>query len=252
MVENKAPSVCVVRIDSALEKLPVGDLLQVKELQMLDVDESNLVHYARSKLPFIMPNLEFLSLSSAGEMFSTPLLAVKLLYLKNLQIFLDDGQMGGFSPAYDYFSLAYFLDACPVLEDFVLGVSQTRVKHELISAGDSNMRRMPGHHHCNIKNVRIMGFCSAKSMVELTCHILENATSLECLTLDTVYDNSSREDTDRSCVEETSGECQRIGRSMIMHAHKGLWAIEKYVAEKVPSTAKLNVKKLCSRCHKTR
>ncbi|KAF7059440.1 hypothetical protein CFC21_066346 [Triticum aestivum] len=248
VIENKAPNVCAVHIDGALEKLPVGDLLQVKELQMLHVDESNLVHYARSKLPFIMPNLEFLSVCSAEEMFSTPLLAVKLLYLKNLQIFLDDGQLGGFSPAYDYFSLAYFLDACPVLENFILGVLQTRVKHELISAGDSSMRRIPGHQYRNMKNVSIMGFCSAKSMVELTCHILENATSLECLMLDTVYDN--REDTDGCCVKGSSGECRPIGRSMIMHAHKGLWAIEKYVAEKVPSTAKLNVKKLCSRCHK--
>ncbi|XBH92827.1 hypothetical protein VPH35_083875 [Triticum aestivum] len=61
VIENKAPNVCIVYIDSALEKPPVGDLLQVKELHMLDVDESNLVHYACSKLPFIMPNLEFLS-----------------------------------------------------------------------------------------------------------------------------------------------------------------------------------------------
>lgn len=86
---------------------------------MLDVDESNLVHYALSKLPFIMPNLEFLSLCSAGEMFSTPLLAVKLLYLKNLQIFLDDGQMGGFSPAYDYpLAFNYDIWSLHVVEPF--------------------------------------------------------------------------------------------------------------------------------------
>uniref|UniRef100_M8BUD5 Uncharacterized protein n=1 Tax=Aegilops tauschii TaxID=37682 RepID=M8BUD5_AEGTA len=183
------------------------------------------------------------------QMFNTPILAVKFLFLKNLQIDLNDGQTGGFSPSYDYFSLAYFLDACPVLEKFVLGVSQTRVKHELISDGDSNMRRMPGHVHCSVKNVRIMGFCSAKSMVELTCHILENATSLERLTLDAEYDNSSYGDAERSCVGK-KGECNPKSRSMIMHAHKGLEVIGKYVLEKVPSTVQLSVKKLCSRCHK--
>ncbi|XP_037463947.1 uncharacterized protein LOC119336012 isoform X1 [Triticum dicoccoides] len=249
VIENKAPNVCLVRIDGALEERLVGDLLQVKELQMLDYYECDLVHYACSKLPFIMPNLETLGLSSAGEMLSTPILAVKFLYLKKLRIDLNDLQMGGFSPAYDYFSLAYFLDACPVVEKFVLGVSQTRVKHELISDEDSNMRQMLGHRHCNLKNVRIMGFCSAKSMVELTCHILENATSLERLTLDAIYDNSSYGDADRSCVGK-KGECNPKSRSIIKHAHKGLWAIGKYVVEKVPSTVQLSVKKLCSRCHK--
>lgn len=128
-------------------------------------------------------------------------------------------------------------------------VSQTRVKHGLISDGDLNMRRMPGHLHCSVKNVRIMGFCSAKSMVELTCHILENATSLERLTLDAVYDDSSYGDAERSCVGK-KGECNPKSRSMIMHAHKGLGVIGKYIVEKVPSTVQLNVKKLCSRCHK--
>ena len=195
VIENKAPNVCLVRIDGALEERLVGDLLQVKELQMLDYYECDLVHYACSKLPFIMPNLETLGLSSAGE------------------------------------------------------VSQTRVKHELICDEDSNMRQMLGHRHCNLKNVRIMGFCSAKSMVELTCHILENATSLERLTLDAIYDNSSYGDADRSCVGK-KGECNPKSRSIIKHAHKGLWAIGKYVVEKVPSTVQLSVKKLCSRCHK--
>ncbi|XP_044948458.1 uncharacterized protein LOC123398012 [Hordeum vulgare subsp. vulgare] len=249
VIENKAPNVCLVRVDGALEERLVGDLSQVKELQMLDYYECGVVHYACSKLPFIMPNLETLGLSSAGEMLSTPILAVKFLYLKKLRIDLNDGQMGGFSPAYDYFSLAYFLDACPVVERFVLSVSQTRVKHELISDGDSNMRQMLGHRHCNLKNVRIMGFCSAKSMVELTCHILENATSLERLTLDAMYDNSSYGDADRSCVGK-KGECNPKSRSIIMHARKGLWAIRKYVMEKVPSTVQLSVKKLCKRCHK--
>jgi hypothetical protein len=55
------------------------------------------------------------------QKLSTPMLPAKFLYLRNLQILLDDGDVRGFS--YDYYSLVYFLDACPVLEDFVLCVS---------------------------------------------------------------------------------------------------------------------------------
>ncbi|KAM0910449.1 hypothetical protein ACQ4PT_014127 [Festuca glaucescens] len=250
VIENEAPNLCVVHINCTLEILRVGDLLQVKDLQMFDADETNLVHHARAKLPFIMPNLETLNIYSAGEKLITPMLAAKFLYLRNLQISLGDGDIRrGFS--YDYFSLVYFLDACPVLENFVLCVSQTRVRQDLISAEDSHLRQMPEHRHNSIKNVKIAGFCAAKSLVELTCHILENATSLECLTLDAIYDNSSRLGADRSCLHNKYGECRPvICRRMIAHAHSGLWAIGRYVVEKVPSTVKLDIKKLCGRCHK--
>uniref|UniRef100_A0ACD5XX24 Uncharacterized protein n=1 Tax=Avena sativa TaxID=4498 RepID=A0ACD5XX24_AVESA len=110
---------------------------------------------------------------------------------------------------------------------------------------------MPEHRHGSIKNVKITGFCAAKSLVGLTCHILENATSLERLTLDAIYDYGSRLGADRSCLHNKYGECHPlIGNRMIAHAHKGLWAIEGYVVEKAPSTVKLDIKKLCSRCHR--
>lgn len=54
----------------------------------------------------------------------------------------------------------------------------------------SHMRQMLEHKHDSLKNVTILGFCSAKSMVELTCHILENTTSLECIILDSVFDQN--------------------------------------------------------------
>jgi hypothetical protein len=110
---------------------------------------------------------------------------------------------------------------------------------------------MAEHRHSSIKNVKIAGFCSAKSLLELTCHILENATSLECLTLDAIYDDISRLGSDRSHLHNKYGQCwPKIGRHMIAHAHSGLSAIGRYVVEKVPSTFKLDVKKLCSRCHR--
>uniref|UniRef100_A0A453L3Z0 F-box domain-containing protein n=1 Tax=Aegilops tauschii subsp. strangulata TaxID=200361 RepID=A0A453L3Z0_AEGTS len=69
----------------------------------------------------VTPGIEEVVLSVL-MMFNTPILPVKFLYLKNLRIFLHDRAMKGFSPGYDYFSLVSFLDACPVLENFVLAV----------------------------------------------------------------------------------------------------------------------------------
>jgi hypothetical protein len=38
-----------------------------------------------------------------------------------------------------------------------------------------DLRQMPERRHCCLKNVKMTGFNSAKSLVELTCYILENA-----------------------------------------------------------------------------
>lgn len=118
-----------------------------------------------------------------------------------------------------------------------MGVLQTRMKHDSFFGDSSHLRQMPEYRHDNIKNVKIIGFCSAKSMVELACHILENATSLECLTLDTIYEMY---DTDRCSVHKI-GECSRIGRHMIMEAYKALLAVRRYIAGKVPSTDILGI-----------
>lgn len=55
--------------------------------------------------------------------FSTAILHAKFRCLKNLEIDFDHEGQGGFSPGYDYFSLVNILDACPLLETFVLYVS---------------------------------------------------------------------------------------------------------------------------------
>ena len=126
-----------------------------------------------------------------------------------------------------------------------MAVLQASVRHELIS-GDPHLRQMPEHQHGNIKNVTIKGFCAAKSMVELTCHILENATSLECLTLDTICDNGS-EDLDRT-FDDGIARCYTVlNWRMLDEGYRGLRAIERYIVGKVPSTVKLNVNKLSSR-----
>jgi hypothetical protein len=54
---------------------------------------------------------------------NTPIVADKFLHVKHLNIYLGDDYDGVVTPSYDYLSLPSFLDACPVLESFVLSVS---------------------------------------------------------------------------------------------------------------------------------
>ncbi|KAM0832525.1 hypothetical protein ACQ4PT_064844 [Festuca glaucescens] len=246
IIENEAPNLCTVLIDTDIVHKSIGYSLQVKRLEMFCAVEFNLVHHVRAKLPASMPNLGTLSISSAGEMFSTPSVPGKFLLLKHLDICLEVA-IGAFSPDYDYFSLAFFLDACPILENFNLDVIQTRMRHDSIFEDSSHLRQMVGHRHDNIKTLKITGFCSAKSMVELTCHIVENATSLECLTLDTISENGLSDNVRLSMHE--IGECPPICRHMIGEAQRALLAMERYIVGKVPSTVKLNIKKPCSWCH---
>uniref|UniRef100_A0A0E0D0W1 Uncharacterized protein n=1 Tax=Oryza meridionalis TaxID=40149 RepID=A0A0E0D0W1_9ORYZ len=117
----------------------------------------------------------------------------------------------------------------------------------------SPMRLMTEHKkHKNLKNVTMIGFCSAKSMVELTCHILESTTSLECITLDTIASSYENEEDiiDRCCVRGTRRrECLSIGTEMILEAHRAILAIERYILGKVPAAVRLDVHRPCTRCH---
>lgn len=125
------------------------------------------------------------------------------------------------------------------------------LKHVSVLEDSSHLRQMSGLCPGNIKKVEIIGFCSAKSMVELTCCILENATSLECLTLDTIACGIDIGDVDASSLDihKPGSKCLCIGRRMVAEAHRAVLAIERHIAGKVPSTVKLNVIKPCSRCH---
>lgn len=59
------------------------------------------------------------------------------------------------------------------------------MEHVSASTDLSEPREMPGHNHDKLKNVRIDGFYSTKSLIELACHIVHIATLLESLILDT-------------------------------------------------------------------
>lgn len=116
------------------------------------------------------------------------------------------------------------------------------MEDDSIFGDSSNMRQMQEYRHDNLQSVVITCFCSAKSLIELTCCILDCTTSLEYLTLDTtrgVY----------SCSTGKHSQCFPMDKAMIPKANRAMLAIETYIERKVPSTVKLNVVKPCPRCH---
>ncbi|CAM0952236.1 unnamed protein product [Alopecurus aequalis] len=235
IVESNAPNLSNFYFSGYLCQISLGGSLQVKTLRIICSHQANIVCYARHNLLSIAPNVETLTISSSSEMVNTPILSGKFLHLKDLQISLVG------MAAYDYFSLVSFLDASPHLENFVLAIPQHRMEHDLILGGP---RQIPEQRYDKLKNVKISGFCSVKSLVELTCHILENTTSLDCLTLDTTRHPTLK------CSVTKSGKCfPLVDRGSLVEAQKALLAIRRYVVGKVPSTVKLNILEPCSRCH---
>ncbi|XP_044946962.1 uncharacterized protein LOC123396001 [Hordeum vulgare subsp. vulgare] len=192
-------------------------------------------------------------------MISTPTLSSKFLHLKYLHISLIGNE--AISPDYDYLSLVSFLEASPRLETFILEVRQPYMEHESVIRNASQLRRLPQQRHTSLKSVTIVGFCSAKSLVELTCHIVENATSLEHLTLDTSHGCQSSGgcsvNIPRRMYYMESGAleaasrymCIPMGEDIMMETVKARLAIGLHVMRKVPSRVVLNVVEPCSRCY---
>ncbi|KAF7073357.1 hypothetical protein CFC21_078357 [Triticum aestivum] len=121
-------------------------------------------------------------------------------------------------------------------------VQQTDMKHDSIVGDISHLRQLPEHCHDNLKSVTMVGFCSAKSMVELTLHIIKNTSSLQCLTLDTSFGSYG-------CSVDKPGGCNPMRRDIIKEAHRALLAIRTHVEGIIPSRVMLNVSGPCSRCH---
>jgi hypothetical protein len=203
----------------------------------------------------------------------------KFLHLKHVGICIIG--------AYDYFSLVSFLDAAPLLETFDLRVSHCpsckyffnapspanitsldgltinsglnyflnlqveAFQHtigELLSDNPSQLQQMAGYHHDKLQRVKISRFYSWKSLVELTCHILENSSSLEHLTLDTTDDRFDAATS--KCSYNRSDKCSFLAKPM--DAHKSVLAIRKHIKGKVPSTVQLDVVEPCRRCYPIR
>ncbi|RLN00348.1 putative F-box/FBD/LRR-repeat protein [Panicum miliaceum] len=238
VIDNEAPNVSSFTFggDSTVQ-ISLGETLQKKSLTM---DRYGSVFYARAELPSSMPNLEALTIHSKSERAYAPMLCSKFLFLRHLSIALTGAPVYS---TYDYLSLASFFYAAPSLETFNLNVWQRYMKNVSIFADPADLRQMQELQHHNLRSVSITGFSSAKSLVELTCHVLKSIISLECLTLEAP----------QSCVRcsdpaNKSGKCSPLALDILMEGHRAVMAIRKYIEPRVPSTVKLHVLEPCS-CH---
>uniref|UniRef100_A0ACD5TZT8 Uncharacterized protein n=2 Tax=Avena sativa TaxID=4498 RepID=A0ACD5TZT8_AVESA len=235
-IEIKAPNLRVFILDT--EKVTEVSLGVPVKLKMLYINSPDIAGYTDSRLLSNVPDLESLNLQSWCQVAASPLmLPVKFVHLKEFNLSLT-GQ--GVSGAYDYFSLASLLDCCPSLENIFLNVSHKCIGHETMSEDPARQRqKMPGQQqqHGNLKSVTILGFCYAKSLVELTCYIVEKAaSSLESLTLD-IHGTH---------LVSVSGIVMRpMYEGKFEEAPRTLSAIRTYIQGKIPSTAKLNVLEPC-------
>lgn len=233
VIDIKAPNLRVIRLDvEKVKKLSFGVSL---ELNQLCIHGPDFASYARLKLLSNAPNVESLYLKLIDEVPPADMLPSKFLHLRDFCLSLPGRAV---SPAYDYFSVVPLLDSCPSLETFCLNASHDCVGHETTNSEDpSHLRQIPGQHHGKLRSVTILGFCSATSLVELTCYIVEMAAlTLECLTLNvhgTYYGISTR---------------MPMYEGMLTEAPRTLLAIRRYIQAKIPSTVKLIVEEPCGPC----
>ncbi|KAK3137447.1 hypothetical protein QOZ80_5BG0452360 [Eleusine coracana subsp. coracana] len=115
------------------------------------------------------------------------------------------------------------------------------MEHVSIFTDSSDLRK--GQQHHKMKRVKILGFTSAKSLVEFTCHFLENMTSLEYLKLE------SYQSRPRCSVRANKRKCFPLPIDVLREAQRGLLAIRTYIEPKVPSMVKVRVVEPCRRCH---
>jgi hypothetical protein len=135
------------------------------------------------------------------------------------------------------------------------------MKHDSVIGDSSPLRRLSQHRHNSLTSVAIVGFCSAKSLVELTCHIVENVTSLERLTLDATYGCQSSGGctvnkphrwyfTQSGILMAAPPDmCLPMGKDILMEAPRAILAIRTHIEGKVPPKVVFKVVEPCSRCH---
>ncbi|EEC85063.1 hypothetical protein OsI_32400 [Oryza sativa Indica Group] len=224
MIEIYAPKLTSFDFRGRPMKILTSDSSHLKYMTLHGTFFSGMIQYARTELHSIASNLQTLTLASSKEEFITPMLPVKFLHLRNLNVYFDGIRF----QSYDYFSLASFLEACPALETFYIWAGEYDLAWKDPALQDSNadslqIRRIPEIHHANLKKVSINRFFPSKSLIELTYLIIENASSLQCLKLDAGYGF------------DTSGMCKRMNKLDVLHALSAVEVAKKYIEGKVPS-----------------
>jgi hypothetical protein len=115
-------------------------------------------------------------------------------------------------------------------------------KHPVVGDDEKYPRRKPKCRHNKLRQVMITGFCSAKSLVDLTVHILEGASLLERLTLDTTRGCSK---SSRFPASVRTGQCLPMSKTALTEAHKAIEVAGRYIAGRVPTSGGLSFLNLC-------
>lgn len=239
MIEIYAPKVSTFFFIGSPVKISVSNPSQIKKIVMSSQFYSSMFHYGLTKLHSIASNLQSLVLGSFAEALDMPAQPDKFfLHLRRLEILCPHAKY------FDFFSLVSFLKICPALECFFLSAcgpyfvpQDSNIEDP--SADSSQIRSVTDFRLDNLKKVSIIGFCSSRSLIKLTCQILEISSSLQCLVMDTTagYDI------------DNSGICRSLERKVVMEALRGVETIRRHVKGKVPSRVKLEILGPCPRCH---
>ncbi|KAJ1289505.1 hypothetical protein BS78_02G169400 [Paspalum vaginatum] len=241
MIESNAPNLSTFSYVGDPIRISHGNAVQVRKVKFRHHHSPGALYYARTKLPFIAPNVQTFSLTTRAETINTPMASGKFLQLKHLEIVVCSPI---FSPDYDFYSLVSFIDASPALETLILRIAVPTIRHDSIiedQSGDSTRPRcLSEHFHDHLKNVMISGFCSAKSMIELTIHIIKRSKSLVCLTLDTTHGHDQ--------WFAKVDKCFGLSKDALVEAKKARVAIGRYVEGRVPLSVNLKIIEPCSKC----
>ncbi|CAN6372203.1 unnamed protein product [Urochloa humidicola] len=239
VIEINAPKLSNFVCGDDLPQISLG--AEVKHITMIG-SRANAIRYARTKLPAFMPAVERVTVESVSEKVMTPMMPSKFHHLNYLNIYLVDVQLD----RQDYFCLVSFLEASPALETFILRIqTDNALRYDSVfrdlDKAQLHLRQMPECLHHNLKNVMITGFTSAKSLIELTRHIVENALALECLTLDTAI----------SCGRRTSAKtdkCWHMSLEGLREAQKGVEAVRRCIEGIVLPSTNFKALEPCSEC----
>ncbi|TVU43584.1 hypothetical protein EJB05_10064, partial [Eragrostis curvula] len=220
------PSSCILSNTPALETLDVRGCfklirIRIPCLQQLNYLAVSLKHNV--KLMSEAPNLSSLHFEGEFNGIHPP---GRTLQIKKLHMLSNNAI---FKACMEFPSVMPNLETLTVHSDLEVLILYRRWVSVLFYPPD--LSTMPVFHHDKLKNVRIDAFTHAKQYIEFTYRILESATSLERLTLNTGYGMTR---CSGKCGSTTSWEREE-------EARRSAYAIKMFIEPKVPSTVELNV-----------
>ncbi|KAG5548246.1 hypothetical protein RHGRI_013821 [Rhododendron griersonianum] len=147
-------------------------LLEKVHIKFL-VGYKNHTRYMFNALAKDLPQLQILSVVLTKNELPVPRRITTFSYLKQLELFVLA------SPDYNLLSLTSLINAAPLLQKFNLSL------HNWRSEDTGSEEQYSEHAHLQLKEVEVHGFCGTSNQMELAIYLLNNAVSLDRMTLTT-------------------------------------------------------------------